>query len=231
MLKNMKGIQIMKIAIPELKYQKNYYAALSRLGAEGIRIADALSFDPRDFDGLLIPGGVDIHPSIFGEEINGSRAIDPTLDYLQFFALDKCIKAEKPVLGICRGHQVLAAYFGCRLLQDIGEAGNEVHTKKVLADPDKIHPVKAVPGTLLHSLFGPDFSVNSSHHQAVREESGSYRIMATSEDGFVEAMYHESLPVFSTQFHPERMCYDFADDRYADGSLILKEFLKRCAAV
>ena len=87
----------------------------------------------------------------------------------------------------------------------------------------------AVPGTLLHTLFGQRFSANSSHHQAVREEKNGYRIMAESEDGFVEAMYHEKLPVFSTQFHPERMCYDHADDRYVDGSLIIKEFLKLCA--
>ena len=219
----------MRIAIPEFKAQPNYYKALENLGAEGIMGTDATAVDPKEFDGLLIPGGVDIHPSIFGEEVNGSREIRPVLDYLQFTVLDKFIKARKPVMGICRGHQVIAAYFGCRLYQDIGEAGNETHTKKVLTEPDKVHPVTAVPGTLLHTLFGQRFSVNSSHHQAVREEKNGYRIMAESEDGFVEAMYHEKLPVFSTQFHPERMCYDHADDRYVDGSLIIKEFLKLCA--
>lgn len=219
----------MRIAIPEFKAQPNYYKALEDLGAEGVMVTDATAVDPKEFDGLLIPGGVDIHPSIFGEEVNGSREIRPVLDYLQFTVLDKFIKARKPVMGICRGHQVIAAYFGCRLYQDIGEAGNEVHTKKVLAEPDKVHPVAAVPGTLLHTLFGQRFSVNSSHHQAVREEKNGYRIMAESEDGFVEAMYHEKLPVFSTQFHPERMCFQYASDRFVDGAPILREFLKLCA--
>ena len=218
----------MRIAIPEFKTQINYYNALSRLGAKGIQVTDATALDPAAFDGLLIPGGVDIHPSIFGEKIDGSRGIDPVLDYLQFTVLDKFLKARKPVLGICRGHQVIAACFGCRLLQDIGPEGNEVHAKKVMTEPDKVHVVRAVPGTLLYGFYGERFAVNSSHHQAVREEKNGYRIMATSEDGFVEAMYHESLPVFSTQFHPERMCFDFASDRFVDGSLILEEFLRRC---
>ncbi|MBQ0100221.1 MAG: gamma-glutamyl-gamma-aminobutyrate hydrolase family protein, partial [Lachnospiraceae bacterium] len=114
----------MRIAIPEFKAQPNYYKALEDLGAEGIMVTDATAVDPKEFDGLLIPGGVDIHPSIFGEEVNGSREIRPVLDYLQFTVLDKFVKARKPVMGICRGHQVIAAYFGCRLYQDIGEAGN-----------------------------------------------------------------------------------------------------------
>ena len=219
----------MRIAILEFKEQKNYYTALKNLGVEGVPVTDATAVDPKEFDGLLIPGGVDIHPSIFGEEVNGSRAIDPVLDYLQFTVLDKFVKARKPVMGICRGHQVIAAYFGCRLLQDIGPEGGKVHARTCPRDEFLIHPVIAVPGTLLHTLFGQHFSVNSSHHQAVREEAGGYRIMAESEDGFVEAMYHEKLPVFSTQFHPERMCYEHADDRYVDGSRILEEFLKLCA--
>ena len=218
----------MRIAIPEFKIQENYYNALRAFGAEPVQVTDATAVDPKEFDGLLIPGGVDIHPSIFGEEVNGSREIRPVLDYLQFTVLDKFIKAGKPVLGICRGHQVIAAYFGCRLIQDIGPGGNTVHAKKVMTEPDKVHPVTAIPGTLLHTLFGHRFSVNSSHHQAVREEKNGYRIMARSEDGFVEAMYHESLPIFSTQFHPERMCFGFASDRFVDGSLIIREFLKLC---
>lgn len=53
--------------------------------------------------------------------------------------------------------------------------------------------------------------------------------MALSEDGFVEGMYHETYPVFSVQFHPERMCFHHASDRYVDGSRILTEFLKLCS--
>lgn len=221
----------MKIAVPEFRPQVNYYNALRHLGAEGVTVSDALALDPKDFDGLLIPGGVDIHPSVFGEPVDGSREIRPCLDYLQFVVLDKFIKAGKPVLGICRGHQVIAAYFGCRLLQDIGPEGGAIHSKKNSADADPVHPATAEPGTLLERLYGSSFTVNSSHHQAVREEAGGYRIMARSADGFVEGMYHESLPVFSTQFHPERMCFEFSDTKYADGSLVLREFLKNCGAV
>ena len=96
----------LKIAIPVLDMPTaNYENALRELGARPVVIKEVC--DPQEYDGLLLPGGDDVDPARFGQEINGSLGISPELDALQFEVLDRFVKAGKPVLGICRGHQVI----------------------------------------------------------------------------------------------------------------------------
>ena len=110
----------LKIAIPVLDMPTaNYENALRELGARPVVIKEVC--DPQEYDGLLLPGGDDVDPARFGQEINGSLGISPELDALQFEVLDRFVKAGKPVLGICRGHQVINIYFGGDLIQDLGE--------------------------------------------------------------------------------------------------------------
>lgn len=214
----------MRIAIPEINRQDNYYKALEMLGAEAVRITG--SVDPAEFDGLLLPGGVDINPKRYGCENRGSRGINDELDKLQFGILDSFVKAGKPVLGICRGHQCLAAYFGLELIQHL--PSSETHSKDSSADPDKFHGAVTVPGTLLERLYGSEMTVNSSHHQAVMKCGKGLELMAKSEDGVIEAMYHKELPIFSVQWHPERMCFDPPRDDLTDGSAVFNAFLGMC---
>ena len=99
----------LKIAIPVLDMPTaNYENALRELGARPVVIKEVC--DPQEYDGLLLPGGDDVDPARFGQEINGSLGISPELDALQFEVLDRFVKAGKPVLGICRGHQVINIY-------------------------------------------------------------------------------------------------------------------------
>jgi len=206
-----------KIAIPGRKGATvNYVHAMKQLGAESVLVgADC---DPRDFDGLLMPGGVDIHPDRYGQENTACLGIDEALDEIQFACLDAFVKAGKPVLGICRGHQLINVYFGGTLIQHIPTAKDHVQLED---DYDQAHMAIADEDCFLAGIYGTHFPVNSSHHQAVDVPGKGLKIVQRAEDGTVEAMQHETLNVISVQWHPERMCYNFARPDTVDGSKLL----------
>ena len=197
-------------------------AALEALGAEPVLISEPVSAEA--YDGLLLPGGDDINPARYGEENHGSRGIDDSLDKLQFSVLEAFVNAGKPVLGICRGHQVINVFFGGTMIQDLPSFDR--HARDAGQKEDKIHRNKTEPGTMLARIYGEEFTSNSSHHQAAGKIGKGLRVMARSDDGVIEAIYHETLPVYGIQFHPERMCLSFADERTVDGLRIIQEFLR-----
>lgn len=215
------------IPVPEEdveKYYINYFNALGHLGAKGeIVMADC---DPADFDGLLMPGGADIDPIRYHCRNMGSVQIDDTLDELQFAVLDSFIRAGKPVFGICRGHQIINSYFGGTLQQNIPAYARHARTPGI--HEDKVHAARAVKGSFIEALYGENFSTNSSHHQAVENFGEGLIVQQWSDDGYVEAMRHTSLPVRSVQWHPERMCFERARTDTVDGSLVIADFLKTC---
>ena len=180
-----------------------------------------------EHDGLLLCGGVDIHPRYYGEEIAGSKNIDEARDAYEMALLDAFVKAGKPVLGICRGHQLINVYFGGTLTQHI--ATSERHT----ADEDLVHEVTAVPGLapdhILTKLYGETFPVNSAHHQAVAIPGRGLQITHTSlPDSIPEALIHTSLPILSIQWHPERTTLSRHRDDTVDGLGIFEWFLGVC---
>lgn len=215
----------LKIAIPGREADVfNYVLALMQLGAEPVVVWDA--YDPADFDGLLMPGGADVHPARYGRENIACGYIDEELDGIQFDCLDAFIKAGKPVLGICRGHQLINVYFGGTLIQHIDTAADHVQLD---SGEDQAHPSTALPGSFLADIYGEAFPVNSSHHQAVEEPGEGLVIVQHAHDGTVEGMYHESLPVWCVQWHPERMCFDYAREDTVDGSLLIGRWLDAIA--
>lgn len=218
---------LLRIAIPaSAEDTVNYVAAVSKLGALPV-LVDA-SCDPDTFDGLLLPGGADLVPARYGRENIACGQLDPELDELQFTVLDRFIRVGgKPVFGICRGHEVLNVYFGGTLIQDLPSASRHARTPGIPVD--KVHEAISVDGTFARELFGEGFRVNSSHHQAVEDFGEGLKPAMYSDDGVVEGLVHESLPVFSVQFHPERMCFDFAREDTVDGSLVLRRFLAMCS--
>lgn len=219
--------ETLNIAIPIFRMTtENYENALKGLGAAPKMITK--DCDPSGFDGLLIPGGDDVNPERFGQENCGSEGIDDLLDELQLTVLDRFVKAGKPVFGICRGHQLINIYFGGDLIQDLG-AKNACHRREKGSKKDRIHSVHARPGTFLEQLYGSEFVTNSSHHQSVRRLGSGLNTAAVSEDGVNEALFHETLPIWSVQFHPERMCLAHRREDTADGSRVLDFFLKKCA--
>ncbi|MDD6326514.1 MAG: gamma-glutamyl-gamma-aminobutyrate hydrolase family protein [Lachnospiraceae bacterium] len=218
--------ETLNIAIPVFRMTtENYENALRGLGAAPKIITK--DCDPSGFDGLLIPGGDDVNPERFGQENCGSEGIDDLLDAMQFAVLDRFVKAGKPVFGICRGHQLINIYFGGDLIQDLG-VKNACHRREKGSTEDRIHLVHASQGTFLERLYGSDFVTNSSHHQGVGRLGTGLTAAAVSEDGVKEALFHETFPIWSVQFHPERMCFAHKRADAVDGSRVLDFFLEKC---
>ena len=179
-------------------------------------------------DGLILPGGVpDVDPALYGEENRASRRVDPALDQAQLRMLDQAVELGIPVLGICRGFQLMNVHFGGSLIQD-GQH-NEVH--RADRSGNAFHSVQCVGGTFLGKLYGHQTVVNTLHHQCIgrlapqfavsqmwfadcvpprrREELYQAVSAAAAEDltgeCAVEGICHQTLPLFGVQWHPELM--------------------------
>lgn len=215
---------MLKIAVPTNRPQApaNYLYALAQLGARG---ETGTRFSPEEYDGLLLPGGCDVNPSRYGKTPIPEETVDDELDAIQFAALDAFLEAGKPILGICRGHQLLNVAFGGTLIQHLPTAENHMGLP---TGEDNVHPVHIEPGSFLFGLYGSGCAVNSTHHQAVETPGKGLCPVMYSEDGVIEATEHGSLPVWSVQFHPERMCFLHQREDTADGSKIFRFFLDQC---
>lgn len=179
------------------------------------------------YDGLILCGGDDIDPARFAQENRGSVDVDLARDETEFALAEAYLAAGKPILGICRGHQLLNVALGGTLIQDISPELKYFHTP-IQDGPDKVHPVRASEGSVLYGLFGSCFQVNSYHHQIVDRLGDGLEAVQWSESGIVEGMEHKSLPVLCLQFHPERMTGQRLRPDAIDGGVILNWFVARC---
>ena len=190
---------------------KNYENALALVGAP-------LAKTPEEADVLLLPGGGDMHPRFYGQEMNGSEDLDEARDARELMLIGDFLRAGKQVVGICRGLQVLNVYFGGTLRQHI-----DGHSQ--INGADRLHAINTAPG-LLRELYGARCTVNSAHHQAVWRLGTGLQVLACADDGTVEAVGHKMLPVFAVQWHPERLCGAFARPETVDGAGLLAALLR-----
>ena len=186
--------------------QSKYIESLARAGA-GMRwvelndpeqaVQDALTCD-----GLLLPGGGDMDPKFYGQERIPACG-EPNLlrDAAEPLLLRAFLDADKPVLGICRGIQVMNAVLGGDLYQDIKPFEHLPHNGHWA----KVHTVTVRRGTLLSRILGQDtVLVNSQHHQAVDRVAPGFTLAALSEDGIVEAIEKpDARFCLGVQWHPE----------------------------
>ena len=133
------------------------------------------------------------------------------------------LSAGRPILGICRGLQVLNVALGGTLIQDLGDALRPFHQ----GERDLWHPICTAPGSLLHRLWGSRILINSAHHQAADRLGDDLRRTAWSEGGVTEAVEHSCLPVAAVQFHPERL--DRTGEDTADGAPLFRWLTARAA--
>ena len=176
-----------------------------------------------DYDGLVLCGGADVDPALYGQPMAGSVNINPQRDENDLALVRAFMAAGKPILGICRGHQVLNVALGGTLHQHIPTFKN--HQSKNYTP----HEAVAEGESLFTQLYGSRFFVNSNHHQAVdRLGQGLRVILRSPEDGIVEAFCHESLPILGVQFHPERMCLSMLQPDTVDALPIFKWFTDLC---
>lgn len=203
------------------KYQ-NYMDAVENVG--GIPVGkDLPQYSPK-YDGLILCGGPDVDPAFYGEPINGCGTIDRERDEAELALIKAFVEAGKPVLGICRGCQVLNVYFGGSLHQHMPET--PIHRSGT--KEDLVHPVMAKAEGLVGKFYGESFFVNSFHHQAVKELGKGLVATAFWQDTYVEAFQHESLPIFGIQWHPERLCCSHARPDAVDGTKIFEHFIDLC---
>lgn len=198
----------------------NYLRTLEAAGARGE--ARYLPAPDLSCDGLLLAGGGDIVPALFGQDNRGSRDMDPERDRAELALLDAFCAAGKPVLAVCRGLQVINVWLGGDLIQDLPPATAPFHGG---GKGDRVHPIAAAEGSLLHRLYGPVFPVNSAHHPALGALGRGLRVTARSEGGIAEGVEHEALPLIAVQFHPERMTGAKARPDTVDGGAIFRAFL------
>lgn len=152
-------------------------------------------------DGLLLPGGPDIDPSRYGQEAADQLgAVAPELDTLELELCHAALARRRPVLGICRGQQLLNVALGGTLHQHV------IHPQWGEDPSAAVHEIRIAPDTRLHRLLGGDAAqVNSGHHQAADIIAPPLRASAHSADGCVEALEAEDLLAMSVQWHPEEM--------------------------
>lgn len=195
---------------------QTYVRAIQKVGGTPLIIPPVLDeaawvLLSKRLDGVLFSGGGDIDPTYY-EQSSGDflGGVDKLRDQVELAGLRVMLAAGLPVLGICRGQQVLNVAQGGSLYQDIATQTSSLWDHAYLpARPMEqlVHPVAVEPESKLSQILGKlNFDVNSAHHQAVDVLGAGLRVVATAPDGVIEALELEDYPFcLSVQWHPEAM--------------------------
>ncbi len=166
--------------------------------------------------GLFLPGGIDVDPLLFGQGPNANIGrVDPSLDLYQIALVRLARKRKMPILGVCRGIQVMNVAFGGTLIQHIPDVPSTFSHRQTMNGRWPSHSVEAEDGSLIEKIFGSEFRVNSFHHQAVDSPAPGFRATAWSSDGIVEAIEGTESGngwIVGVQWHPERMIHHFPEE-------------------
>lgn len=177
-------------------------------------------------DGLVLIGGTDIHSNRYGQEMLPTEQL-PILerDDFEFAFLEMFLERRKPILAICRGHQVLNVLLGGSLIQDIPSKLGPVHHLQTPGSVSVAHQVRIEENSLLHRVLGATvIDVNSFHHQTLDKLGSGLQAVGWSEEGLIEVIEHDSHPyLLSVQWHPERM-RSFEQQR-----MLFQNFVAACA--
>ena len=181
-------------------------------------------------DGLLLTGGGDIDPTLFGEEPHPRLGnIVPERDAFEIQLVQKMLEKNKPILGICRGAQILSIAAGGDMYQDIYAQSSEQLLQHDQQAPNwhASHFVHVTKGSILSDVAGVEkFKVNSFHHQAVRNIPNGFIVSGIASDGIIEAFESENHSfVMGIQWHPESLL--LKDDLVS--AAIFKRFIDACA--
>ncbi len=206
------------IAIPQMgndlfrKYMKSKYEkSLNRAGAVvkwiELENVDSAVKEALECDGLLLPGGADVNPKMYGEEpIEACGKPNELRDSAEVPMFKAFLETGKPILGICRGFQLINVICGGSLYQDI-KAEQKCKHMDFFSRAKHIHSVKLEKDTIIYNAFNStEIKVNSMHHQAVKSVGEKLIATAVSPDGYVEAFEMENHDFcLAVQWHPEHM--------------------------
>lgn len=200
---------------------KGYVKGIRMIGGEELMIRhetplDRLEAIVEGLDGMLFSGGVDVDPSCYGAAREPECGpANPLRDALELKLLEICLQKKKPILGICRGCQILNVGLGGTLVQDVPKRFGRVHQMKKDASSAFDHDVRIVPGTMMYEIMHGDIRVDSYHHQCVDRLADGLIPSAYAPEGFVEAY---EMPanggqfLMAVQWHPE---VSLDDDMYS----------------
>lgn len=178
-------------------------------------------------DGLIVTGGQDVSPALYEEEPHPKLGdLDPNRDAMEAALIKEAVRQNKPVLGICRGLQLINVIFGGTLYQDLSQNSNiNVQHRQESSLNLPAHTVAIEENSWLHPIVGSQLFVNTSHHQAVKDIAADFNISAHSlQDKVVEAIEHRSAPIYGLQWHPEMLLLN-GDKNSLN---IFKAFVKKC---
>ncbi len=186
--------------------------ALLRAGAKSIRLQPGHAFDVGGLDGLVLGGGDDVDADLYGGEIRPRIRIDPQRDALELDLLRRAAAVDLPVLGICRGSQMINVARGGTLHRDIHEAFEEAPRVSTALPRKTIH---IIAGTRLHDIIGKDTDrVNALHRQAVDALGRDIAIMARDEHEMIQAIECQAHGfLLGVQWHPEFMIFDVGQQK------------------
>lgn len=178
-------------------------------------------------DGIVLSGGADISSIIYGQRPSGRlKTITPLRDKQEIEMVNHIIKHRNmPVLGICRGMQILNIAYGGSLYQDLESAGFSCHLLNMYPRSHETHTVAPCESSVLYEIFGnAEIGVNSFHHQAVENVGNGLKVAALSEDNIVEALENcrEDKFIIGIQWHPEELSDDTKQQE------IFKAFIDSC---
>jgi putative glutamine amidotransferase len=222
----------LRIGITDCGKYENYRRWIeAEPGVEAIKLSMNISnaAESESCDGIIFSGGEDVHPELYGKpgfvEEFGLNEIIPARDKFEYEVLEKSLDRKKPVLGICRGLQLINVYLGGSLVPDIPILfDNKMHGK--IKGQDQTHFIRVEPDSMLHDIGHLELGiVNSAHHQSVDRPANALKISAFSEPSIVEAMEWKEPAnkswLLMVQWHPERM----ADPSSPFAALVKAAFL------
>jgi putative glutamine amidotransferase len=195
----------------------NYVRAVHATGGRAVLITpDDPDTDVLDrLDGIVFSGGGDVDPAYWGAERHPMTEVDPVRDEAELLLTRAALELDLPMLGVCRGLQVMAVAAGGTLHQHLPDLlGHDRHraaagTDPLAADASAFgrHDVVTRAGSRAHDLLGARLTVNSFHHQAVDDPGGFTAVGWCPDDQVVEVIEHPSLTfALGVQWHPERTC-------------------------
>lgn len=202
----------------------SYLKYFSKLGATLIPISNNAEYTKRYFDqlkidGIILSGGGDIQPILYGVNLPLHGDYSPERDETEKTLLEIAIEQDLPVLGICRGMQAINVNFGGKLIQKI-----ETDFEGGLNHKETRHNIKVFDDLIVESLGTNTFEVNSHHDHGISRQqlSSQLRPFAFAEDQTIEGFYHPEHAIAGIMWHPER-----ESSQHALNELLTKSFLSR----
>ena len=202
---------------------KTYVQAVGAAGGAPVLCAEDYSAEDyaKVCDGLILTGSFSYCPR--PELRDRLSQIGQSIRVVYDRKLFEAFKNEgKPIFGVCLGQQIINVFLG-------GTLSSNFKMERGVEHMLSAHKIKTQPGSLIDQIWGSDFYVNSRHNNAIEELAPGLKATAWSPDGIIEAVEHETLPIYAFQFHPERMRGDLPDPPMGpDSTELFKWFVEKC---